>query len=224
MAILTGNMLKLIAAFAMLLDHIGLMFFPDVLAFRIVGRLSFPIFAFMIAEGCRYTRNRRRYWGLLTALAAVCQVVYYLFDGSLYFSVLVTFSLSILTIYVLDWWKRRPGIPRLLGLLGAFLALHVLNTLFTIDYGFCGCLVPVFASLPVGTRYDTLTFRIFCLGVGLLPLAAAIGGIQYLSLLAVPVLLCYNGQRGKWNLKYFFYIFYPLHLAVLQGIAMLTGR
>ena len=224
MAFLTGNALKIIAAISMVLDHVGLMFFPDVVLFRILGRLAFPIFAFMIAEGCRYTRNRRRYWGGLTALAAVCQIVYFFFDGSLYFSVLVTFSLSILTIFALDRWKRRPGTASMLGLVGAFLALHVLNKLFTIDYGFCGCLVPVFASLPANTKYDTLPFRVFCLGVGLLPLASSIGGIQYLSLLALPLLLCYNGQRGKRKMKYFFYIFYPAHLAILQGLQMLIAR
>ena len=54
---LTGNMLKLLAAFSMLLDHAGLLFFPSEMGFRIAGRLAFPIFAFMIAEGCKYTRS-----------------------------------------------------------------------------------------------------------------------------------------------------------------------
>jgi hypothetical protein len=57
---LTGNQLKLIAAGAMLADHVGLMFFPEAELLRIIGRLAFPIFAFMIAEGCKYTRNKLR--------------------------------------------------------------------------------------------------------------------------------------------------------------------
>ena len=67
---LTGNALKLIAAFAMVCDHAGLMLFPQVPILRVIGRLAYPIFAFMIAEGCRYTRNKKRYLGLLLALAA----------------------------------------------------------------------------------------------------------------------------------------------------------
>ena len=66
---LSGNALKIIAAITMFIDHMGLMLFPKTLIFRYIGRLAFPIFAFMIAEGCRYTRNRLRYWGGLSALA-----------------------------------------------------------------------------------------------------------------------------------------------------------
>ena len=60
-----------------------------------------------------------------------------------------------------------------------------------------------------------------CLALGLALLGFATGGIQILSLLAIPLLYCYNGQRGKWKMKYFFYIFYPAHLVLLQGLAML---
>ena len=56
---LTGNQLKLIALFAMTCDHVGLQLLPNVLILRILGRLALPIFAYMIAEGCRYTRNRK---------------------------------------------------------------------------------------------------------------------------------------------------------------------
>ena len=136
MAILTGNALKIIAAISMVIDHAGLMFFPNMEIFRIIGRLAFPIFAFMIAEGCRYTRNRLRYWGMLTALASLCQIVYYFFDGSAYFSVLVTFSAAILVIYALDYWKRRQGFPGAVVFLGAMAALWLANEFLTIDrYG-----------------------------------------------------------------------------------------
>lgn len=223
MAILTGNMLKLIAAFSMLLDHTGMLLFPQAIAFRIVGRLAFPIFAFMIAEGCHYTRGRKRYWGLITVLAAVYQFVYLVVDGSLYFSVLVTFSLSILTIYTLDAVKTNPR-PASFWLFWLMLAaLWWLNQVFVIDYGFWGCMLPVFASLPRRTRYDRPGIRLLCLAVGLLLLSLDIGGIQMYSLLSLPILLCYSGKRGKWNLKYFFYIFYPAHLVALYVIQMLVG-
>ena len=55
---LSGNALKIIAAISMVIDHVGLMFFPTLKILRIIGRLAYPIFAFMIAEGCYYTKNK----------------------------------------------------------------------------------------------------------------------------------------------------------------------
>lgn len=63
--------------------------------------------------------------------------------------------------------------------------------------------------------------RLVMLGIGLVVLSTLSGIIQVHALLSLPLLLLYSGKRGKVNLKYFFYIFYPLHLAVLQGIAWL---
>ena len=60
--LLSGNGLKLVAALTMLIDHVGMLLFPQVLLLRIIGRLAFPIYAFMIAEGCRYTKNKLRYF------------------------------------------------------------------------------------------------------------------------------------------------------------------
>ena len=99
---LTGNQLKLIALITMTIDHMGMMLFPRVKILRAIGRIAFPIFAYMIAEGCRHTRNRRKYLLSMVSLAAVCQVVYFFAMGSLSMSVLVTFSLSIGLIYLLD--------------------------------------------------------------------------------------------------------------------------
>ena len=70
---LSGNGLKIIAAISMLLDHMGLMLFPRVTLFRILGRLALPIYGYMIAEGCRHTKSRKRYLLRLAAMAALCQ-------------------------------------------------------------------------------------------------------------------------------------------------------
>ena len=221
---LNGNALKLIAAFTMLLDHIGHILFPGVLWLRIAGRLAFPIYAFMSAEGCKYTRSKKRYLGLIALLAAIYQIVYYLFDGSLYFSILTTFSLSILTIYAMEEVKENPRPAAFWMLWGAVVGVWWLNQVLTIDYGFWGCMAPVFAALPSGTKYDRPVIRVAALGAALLLLCMDTSLIQPYSLLALPLLLCYNGKRGKWNMKYFFYIFYPVHLVILEGIAMLMGR
>ena len=64
---ISGNALKFLAAAAMLVDHIGLILFPKIFVLRAIGRLAFPLFAYMIAEGCRYTRHKARYLLLIFA-------------------------------------------------------------------------------------------------------------------------------------------------------------
>ena len=228
--LLSGNALKIIGALAMLCDHVGLMFVPPVRLFRIVGRLAFPIFAYMIAEGCRYTRSRPRYFLQIFLLAFGCQVVYFLVDRSLYMSILVTFSCSIAVICALQHLKEAVGPRKLLWALvfvTAVEAVYWLNKLMEIDYGFWGCMVPVFPALfqdrrgaerKRSTKLDRRPVHIAMLALGLLVLWMDLGGEQLWSLMAVPVLMLYSGRRGKLPMKYFFYVFYPLHLAGLQLI------
>ena len=228
--LLSGNALKIIGAMAMLCDHVGLMFFPQVQLFRIIGRLAFPIFVYMIAEGCRYTRSRPRYFLQIFLLAFGCQVVYFLVDRSLYMSILVTFSCSILIICALQQLKEADGPQTALWsliFLTAVAGVYMLNKVVDIDYGFWGCMTPVFPavfqdrrdaqrkSIP---RLDRREVHIAMLALGLLILWLDLGGVQIWSLMATPVLLLYSGRRGKLRMKYFFYIFYPLHLALLQLI------
>ena len=66
---LTNNQLKIIAMLAMLSDHIGKVLLPQYQILQIIGRLAFPIFAFMIAEGCFYTKNKVRYFLTVFLLA-----------------------------------------------------------------------------------------------------------------------------------------------------------
>ena len=236
----SGNMLKIFAAVCMVIDHVGLMFFPQHRIFRVLGRLAFPIFAFMISEGARYTRSRRKYFLTMFSIAAICQVVYYVFDNSLYMCILVTFSLSLVMLFALSEFKKKLFAENssLLEKLGSgvlFVAsvafCFLLNQLFTIDYGFEGCLLPVFASLTDFrginvseglAKLDNLTFRIAVFGVGLLLTSLSLGGLHIYSLMALIPLLFYSGKRGKYKMKYFFYFFYPLHLVALEGLYMLT--
>ena len=104
---LTGNQLKLLALIAMTCDHVGLQLLPQFIILRIIGRLAAPLFAYMIAEGCRYTHDRGRYLGRLLGMAALCQIAYFAAMRSLYQCIFVTFSLSVCLIYALDNAVRR---------------------------------------------------------------------------------------------------------------------
>ena len=70
------NILKIVALVSMLLDHIGLFVFPGVVWFRLVGRIAFPIFAFFVAEGLKYTKNKKRYILMLLGCAFLTQIPY----------------------------------------------------------------------------------------------------------------------------------------------------
>lgn len=227
--LLSGNHLKLIAAFTMLLDHAGLLLFPHNTLFRILGRLAFPIYAYMIAEGCRYTKNKLRYFLSVFGLGAACQIVYYFAMGDTYLSILITFSISILLIYLLQAVKRAlteksgGAALYLMGFCGCVAAVWVLDHLLAIDYGFWGIMTPVLCALFREKGKTGRCLPVLMMAVSLSLLVLDYGGAQWYALLSLPLLLLYSGKRGKHNLKYFFYIFYPVHLVVLQGIAMLLG-
>ncbi len=219
---LTGNQLKLIALAAMTIDHIGVQFFPQSVIFRIIGRLALPIFAYMIAQGCRYTRNKARYLATIAAVALVCQLVYFFAMGSLYQCILVTFSLSILLIFSLDAAIQKPSVKNTTVAALAFVSVWCISDMlprflpgFYVDYGFFGILLPVLIWLGK----DKWQCIVLC-GIGLVLLSIGTP-VQWFSLLTLPLLALYNGTRGKMKLKYLFYIYYPTHLALIYLISLL---
>lgn len=246
--IFNGNTIKLLAAALMLVDHIGFLLYPGLPVLRDIGRVSMPLFAFMVAEGCRYTKNKFRHFSLMFLLGVACQVVYYFFDGgSLYMSILITFSLSVAMIYALQYFKKclfdqscKPLDKVLSGLTfcASVFVTYAINTVgevggtaFTVDYGFWGCMLPVFAAvtdfrgveLPEKWKFlDGYYIKLALFAVGTVLLCLQPSGLnEWYSLIALVPLALYNGEKGKVKLKYFFYVFYPLHLALLQAIALL---
>ena len=221
------NQLKLIAAVSMLLDHVGYFLFPTVTVLRIIGRLAFPIFAFCISEGCRYTKNRLRYWLQMLVCAAVFQVVAFIAEGvSAPINIFGTFSVAILLCYLFDFIKsRKLGGFLLFGL--AVFAVYALNRYLNFDYGFLGMLLPLSAYVFEATRSTDSDYassvgrwaKFLCFSLTLLALAGLSGwSVQYFSIFAVPILSLYNGQYGSKKFKYWFYVFYPFHLVVIYFV------
>ena len=223
--ILSGNQLKIIALVAMTCDHVGSQLLPQFPVLRIIGRLSFPIFAYMIAEGCTYTKDRKRYLLTMAGLGLLCQIVYFVTARSLYMCVLVTFSLSIVLCYLADRVRENAeALDWVLVLLG-FDVIWVIcvalpgwlpGTDFWIDYGIWGVMLPVFVFLG-----RTKTEKLLLFAAGLVILSMDLGDIQWFGLAAVPLMAFYSGSRGKRKLKRLFYIYYPLHLVVIYLISII---
>lgn len=222
---LTNNQLKLLAMTAMLLDHIGKILLPQYKILQILGRLAFPIFAYMIAEGCAHTRNRKRYLATMAVLALSCQVVFGIAEGSLYQSVLTTFVLAIITIFCIDRFREKRDLSSAVLLLVTSAALAVICLYFPkllnaydfgIDYGLIGVLLPVAVYLAPGK-----TGKLLATALCLVLLGYEAGGSQWFALFALIPLALYNGRRGRHNIKLLFYLFYPCHMAMLYLISLL---
>ena len=220
---LNNNQLKVIAMIAMTCDHAGMLLFPHITLLRVIGRLAFPVYAYMIAEGCSHTRNMGRYFASVAAMGVLCQLVYWFAQGSLYQSILVTFSLSIclcaLAKLALAKGKLWAWIAFGMAIIGVYFITDILpgllpSTDFAVDYGFFGVLLPVGVYLGKNMR-EKLLFA----GADLCLLALPGWNIQWFALLAMPLLALYNGKRGKLSMKWLFYFYYPAHLVLLWGIA-----
>lgn len=230
---LDGGALKGIAAALMLTDHVGAILLPEVLALRCVGRLAFPIFAFFIAEGYAHTRNFGRYFRRLAILAVVSEIPFNLENGAVFDltrqNVLFTFCLALLTLQGLEALGRERGFGRWAGcglvLAAGFAAGELLRT----DYGGWGVVTVALLYLCRDGKYAKLWLLLAMaavngLGMGSLTMPV-FGGempIQIFAVAALPVIWLYNGQAGPKGLRRAFYVFYPAHLLVLEGIRTLT--
>ena len=223
---MNATQLKIIGIVSMTIDHIGYFLFPQVTFLRVIGRLAYPIFAYMIAEGCRYTKNKARYFCTMFAIACVCSAAAYFAERSLYQSIFATFSCAMLLIFALDAAEKAAETARSI-LWGAsavmltflYFAVFQLQMIpgFETDYGFLGIITPVIAWLG-----RSKAEKLLGLTVGLCLLSAELGAVQFCSLAAVALLYFYNGKRGNHSLKWAFYVYYPLHIAALYGIAQIA--
>ena len=227
---LSGNALKLIAAAAMLADHLGWQLLADdtpaAALVHFIGRLALPIFAFFIAEGYLHTHSLPRYAARLAVGAVLAAVPFSLFlSGTLFgapFSVLYTLLLGLLAIAAAD--RLRGGV--LFGVLLALLALALPG-----DWGPFAPLLCLAAwqarkqhTVPAAA-YVTVAL-VLCIGsfadallAGRALYPALCLALPELGVAVAPVLLArYNGTRGRGGAVagWAFYLFYPLHLLLID--------
>ena len=216
--ILSNSSLKIIACIAMLIDHIGAFLLSDNIGLRIIGRISFPIFAFCLIEGWTRTKDKKKYVLRLSFLALITEIIYIFLVPGL--NVLFTFLIGFLVIWFFELLEKSKlgQFERYFYAVIFFVAACVFAELSLMDYGWYG--IATVVGLYV-LRKDILSFGYFFI---LLSLMYVFNGgvlIQLFSIFAILLMLLYNGKRGL-KLKWSFYVFYPLHLFIIFIIMLLT--
>lgn len=242
---MTAFVLKIIALTCMLIDHLGAVFPQDFpFYFRIIGRVAFPLFVYLIADGCRHTRSMPQYLLRLGAFALISEIPFDLaFNQIPYAGINIDFlkdtnifyTLFLGALCVLVYQKLRSANRRFLPLLSIVfltLTLFFAEWLGT-DYGGFGVAF-VFLMYVIPIKAPRLVVMALCccyefypavsfyleMGYGFTYLVES--GVLWMMaacLLSVPITALYNGKRGP-NLKWFFYVFYPAHLLIYACVGL----
>lgn len=214
---LDGTVLKLIACLSMFIDHLGAVCFSGMMGFRIIGRLAFPIYCFLLVEGAVHTHDMKKYILRMGIFALISEVP---FDLAFYHrlvytghqNVFFTLGLGLLAIWFLEHPIEQLDIPDVLYKLLVIIAAGLIAEFFNTDYGFTG--IAVICIFYYLRGQPQLKYPIAAI------LLAAMGGVEFYAVLALIPILLYNGQRGRQTkvMQYGFYIFYPTHLLLIAAL------
>ena len=248
---ISSAVLKNIAVVTMLIDHIGAVIVARLLvgnglyeamvnqevytawmgqnggmygiymAMRIIGRLAFPIYCFLLVEGFQKTHNVKKYLGRMFLFALISEVPFDLaLSGKAWYpayqNVFFTLAVGLMVCIGIRIVEEKPfknGIKITLNLLMTIAGMAVAELLRT-DYGGIGVLAIVMMYLLRDRR--VIAVIACCI---ILMFSSSLEIVAFLAL--IPICF-YNGERG-WKLKWVFYIFYPAHLLILWMIGSLTG-
>ncbi|MEK3726288.1 MULTISPECIES: TraX family protein [Lysinibacillus] len=192
----------------MLIDHIGYIFFPDVMILRMIGRLSFPLFAYGIAIGMKRTKDVKKYGFRLLILALISQLPYQLVFGTRYFNVLFTLFIGLFSLIIL---KANIKISIKISII---VGLTLISDLLNFEYGiygvlliicfyFCDNNIKLVSSVTILTLVGVIIYNY--------PM------IQLFSILAVLIIPLQKKFDFKIS-KIVSYLFYPSHLILLWFI------
>lgn len=221
--LLSGSALKIIAVVSMVIDHCAYYLMDgNTMAYdvmRCFGRIAFPVFAFLVAEGFAHTRNRMRYFISLLLFAAVSEVPWYLLNGADgTHNVMFTLALGVAALAVFERLREHRILCCFFILLTAWLA-----TWLGTDYEWRGVLLIVVSYLfgIIRSMNTPIILRRMMQLLFVFPLMMHYGIIG--ALLACAVIFLYDGTRGFIHgnvAKYGFYAFYPVHLITILIINM----
>ena len=214
--------LKMLAVISMSIDHAGAVLMPECIWMRIIGRLAFPIYCFLLVQGFRNTYNIKKYIGRLALFAAVSEIPFNLaFYGAIIAkesrNVFFTLLLGLLLLELITLLRTygKTISPVMNGALegAAVLSFALAAEVLKSDYSFYGILMIYCFFLLENNFFMKLLFQAL-INIRLM------GYIQGFALAAMLPVYLYNGSMGCKKYKYFFYWYYPVHLILIWFIAV----
>ena len=211
----SGSALKIIAVLSMMTDHCAYYLMDgNTWAYEVMrcfGRVAFPVFAFLVAEGFAHTRNRMRYFLSLLLFAVISEVPWYLLNGADgTHNVMFTLALGVAALAVFERLQKHGALA-----IAAILLVALSAEISGLDYGWHGIVEILVFHLFRSKKY--------CQSTRLLQLAFAFPFMSHYgiigALLACFIIFLYNGTRGIIHgkvAKYGFYAIYPVHLIIIK--------
>lgn len=237
----TSASLHILAMLFMLCDHLWATSMIDGDWLTCVGRIAFPIFAFLIVEGYHHTGNLKKYVLRLVLFALLSEIPFDLVvSGSAFYpfhqNVLWTFLISIGLIHLNELVKGRTWPVKGLTVAGTLLMGYLLGIVTMVDYYHAGILTVLAFYFFRGRKWWCYAGQLVSLTYINLEL---LGGLVYeirlfgetvflhqqgFALLALIPIWLYRGRQGHHSkpFRLFCYVFYPLHLLLL-GLICLAG-
>lgn len=249
---MNAQKLKLIAVITMLVDHLGYMLnilvryqmagenfahymTGDFYWMRMIGRVAFPLFAFLIAEGCAHTRNLPRYMGRLLLFAGISQLPFQVFNNLSYgtgqllrythCNVLVTLLAGAFAVFCYrQAWEQKRYVG-ILGVLAAYAGVLLLRG----EYDILGVsiILAVYIFRPkkeedadIKVPGSRVAQAVLCGGLTLFYYGVLLGGVMegLFAAVSAVLLLFYNGRPGNRRGKWAFYLFYPVHISIIATV------
>lgn len=205
-------LLKLVAVVFMLVDHVGLLLFDNNIIMRILGRLSFPIFAFCLSNGFIYTSSVKKYSIRLFVFAVISQIPYMFISDNL--NIFFTLLLSLMFLYSYEYFDNK--------IFSYFLMFYILlmSYFLKVDYGCYGVLLVFLFYRYLRVHYNIKYLLIENIVLTLIYCLFLDVYLQMFSVLSVFLIVVLRGYRLKIN-KYFYYCFYPVHIVLLLFVRFL---
>lgn len=222
---MTSFVLKIIGILTMICDHLSYAIFGKFTILNVIGRIAFPIFAYQLVVGYTNTKNKEKHILKLLIFSIISQIPFMMFlstfTNQIIINVFFTFFIALVALYIYDKCKNK--FLAFLIVVGFSIVAQLINT----DYGMFGIILVYIFYLFKDKKAIMVTcaFILFLIKYLINIIQYPYMNLEYLLCIiaisiSLTIILFHNKKEGP-KLKYFFYIFYPLHLLILYCISWL---